>query len=55
MTEVVEQDVLDILADPAIRKSLGPYHSMAYASRAKWLSGAFNHQIYPKVRIGVFG
>jgi len=48
MTEVVDKDVLDILADPNIRKSLGPYHSMAYARRAKWLSGAFNHQKLPQ-------
>jgi phage terminase large subunit-like protein len=48
MSEVVDQDVLDILADPQIRKSLGPYHAMAYARRAKWLSGAFNHQKLPQ-------
>ena len=48
MTEVVEQEVLDILKDKENHKKAGPYHAMAYARRSKWLAGAHNHQKLPQ-------
>jgi len=48
MSVALEQDVLDILQDKELISKLGPYHGAAYATRIKWLSGAFNHQKLPQ-------
>jgi len=48
MSDVIDQEVLDVLGDEVLRKRMNVYHNIAYAKRSKWLSGAFDHQKLPQ-------